>query len=283
MIMQKDTLLIGDQTQLKYQKSIPKGANLIFGEVQSANNSLEIIGKPKIDTLSESGGIINLSADFTVTAFDSGSFVMPPVPAYLEKPDGTIDTLWFGGDTLEFKSIQIDTTTFKPFDVKGQINYPYTFKEFLPWGGGLLLLAAIVYLIIRLIRRKRAGKSLLSKDETPDPPHVAALKKIEQLKGQNLIESDRQKLFYSTLTDILREYMESRFSFGAMELTSAQILDVLKTKEIDKKVYSSVQELLSTSDLVKFAKYKADMIENERSIPIAIEFINATKVEEIEK
>lgn len=281
--MQKDTLLIGDQTQLKYQKSIPKGANLIFGEVQSANNSLEIIGKPKIDTLSESGGIINLSADFTVTAFDSGSFVMPPVPAYLEKPDGTIDTLWFGGDTLEFKSIQIDTTTFKPFDVKGQINYPYTFKEFLPWGGGLLLLAAIVYLIIRLIRRKRAGKSLLSKDETPDPPHVAALKKIEQLKGQNLIESDRQKLFYSTLTDILREYMESRFSFGAMELTSAQILDVLKTKEIDKKVYSSVQELLSTSDLVKFAKYKADMIENERSIPIAIEFINATKVEEIEK
>ncbi|MPM60354.1 hypothetical protein SDC9_107205 [bioreactor metagenome] len=283
MIMQKDTLLIGDQTLLKYQKSIPKGANLIFGEVQSANNSLEIIGKPKIDTLSESGGVINLSADFTVTAFDSGSFVMPPVPAYLEKPDGTIDTLWFGGDTLEFKSIQIDTTTFKPFDVKGQINYPYTFKEFLPWGGGLLLLAAIVYLIIRLIRRKRAGKSLLSKDETPDPPHVAALKKIEQLKGQKLIESDRQKLFYSTLTDILREYMESRFSFGAMELTSAQILDVLKTKEIDKKVYSSVQELLSTSDLVKFAKYKADMIENERSIPIAIEFINATKVEEIEK
>ena len=268
---------------LKYQKSIPKGANLIFGEVQSANNSLEIIGKPKIDTLSESGGVINLSADFTVTAFDSGSFVMPPVPAYLEKPDGTIDTLWFGGDTLEFKSIQIDTTTFKPFDVKGQINYPYTFKEFLPWGGGLLLLAAIVYLIIRLIRRKRAGKSLLSKDETPDPPHVAALKKIEQLKGQKLIESDRQKLFYSSLTDILREYMESRFSFGAMELTSAQILDVLKTKEIDKKVYSSVQELLSTSDLVKFAKYKADMIENERSIPIAIEFINATKVEEIEK
>lgn len=283
MIMQKDTLLIGDQTLLKYQKSIPKGANLIFGEVQSANNSLEIIGKPKIDTLSESGGVINLSADFTVTAFDSGSFVMPPVPAYLEKPDGTIDTLWFGGDTLEFKSIQIDTTTFKPFDIKGQINYPYTFKEFLPWGGGLLLLAAIVYLIIRLIRRKRAGKSLLSKDETPDPPHVAALKKIEQLKGQKLIESDRQKLFYSTLTDILREYMESRFSFGAMELTSAQILDVLKTKEIDKKVYSSVQELLSTSDLVKFAKYKADMIENERSIPIAIEFINATKVEEIEK
>lgn len=281
--MQKDTLLIGDQTLLKYQKSIPKGANLIFGEVQSANNSLEIIGKPKIDTLSESGGVINLSADFTVTAFDSGSFVMPPVPAYLEKPDGTIDTLWFGGDTLEFKSIQIDTTTFKPFDVKGQINYPYTFKEFLPWGGGLLLLAAIVYLIIRLIKRKRAGKSLLSKDETPDPPHVAALKKIEQLKGQKLIESDRQKLFYSTLTDILREYMESRFSFGAMELTSAQILDVLKTKEIDKKVYSSVQELLSTSDLVKFAKYKADMIENERSIPIAIEFINATKVEEIEK
>lgn len=283
MIMQKDTLLIGDQTLLKYQKSIPKGANLIFGEVQSANNSLEIIGKPKIDTLSESGGVINLSADFTVTAFDSGSFVMPPVPAYLEKPDGTIDTLWFGGDTLEFKSIQIDTTTFKPIDVKGQINYPYTFKEFLPWGGGLLLLAAIVYLIIRLIRRKRAGKSLLSKDETPDPPHVAALKKIEQLKGQKLIESDRQKLFYSTLTDILREYMESRFSFGAMELTSAQILDVLKTEEIDKKVYSSVQELLSTSDLVKFAKYKADMIENERSIPIAIEFINATKVEEIEK
>ena len=94
--MQKDTLLIGDQTLLKYQKSIPKGANLIFGEVQSANNSLEIIGKPKIDTLSESGGVINLSADFTVTAFDSGSFVMPPVPAYLERPDGTIDTLSFG-------------------------------------------------------------------------------------------------------------------------------------------------------------------------------------------
>jgi hypothetical protein len=41
--------------------------------------------------------------------------------------------------------------------------------------------------------------------------------------------------------------------------------------------------MFNVSDLVKFAKYKASEGENERAIPVAVRFVNATYVTKLEE
>jgi len=139
----KDTILIGDHRVLSFKTKVPKDVKFIFPAPSNpVTQGVELIGQPVTDTLSDKGGELELETRITVTSFDSGSYTLPPVPAYLQHSDGLVDTVWFDGGKLEVTTIQIDTTTFKPYDIKGQLTYPYTVDEFLLWAG--LLFAAVL-------------------------------------------------------------------------------------------------------------------------------------------
>lgn len=276
-MIQKDTLLIGDQVTLSFKTKVPKGGQLFLQELQNPiSQGVELVGRPKIDTLSNKGGEMELQTSFTLTSFDSGTHVVPPIAAYLQKLDGSVDTVMFDPGTLEFTTIQIDTTSYRPFDVKDQMTYPYTVKEFLPWFGGLLLLAALIWGAIRVFRRLKAKRSLFMPEREPDPPYIMALRTLEQIRNEKLWQNNQEKLYYTKITDTLREYMESQFFIQAMEKTSAEILAELKGKGIEKSTFESLKELLELSDMVKFAKYRATELENENAVPVAIRFINVT-------
>jgi type VI protein secretion system component VasF len=72
--------------------------------------------------------------------------------------------------------------------------------------------------------------------------------------------------------------MEERFGFNAMEMTSGEIIARLQEVE-DKKMIDELRDLFTTADLVKFAKYKSLINENDANLVNAIEFINTTKQE----
>lgn len=280
----KDTLLIGDQTILSFKTTVPKGTKFIFPTPSNPiTEGVEIVGVPKIDTLSEVNGQLNLEAKIVVTSFDSGSFVLPKFPAYLSKLDGSVDTVWFDGGKLEVQTIQIDTTTYKPFDVKDQITYPYTVKEFLPWFALAAVIVLFGYLIRRFIKNRKQKRSLFGKPVVTDPPHIVALRTLEQIRSEKLWQNNQEKLYYTNIIDTLRIYIEKRYKIQTMEMTTKEILDALSKEKIEPKEYQNLGELLKLSDLVKFAKYKATQEENENAIPVAVRFVNATFLQEMEQ
>lgn len=273
----KDTILIGDQTVLSFKAKVPKGAKYIFPVPQNPiTQGVEIIGKPVTDTLSVSGGEMELETRITLSSFDSGSYTIPPIPAYMQKADGSVDTIWYDGGKLEVKTIQIDTTTFKPYDIKGQLNYPYTVDEFLPWAGLLAVLIALGYFIRRLIKSRREKRSLFKKPVIQDPPHIVALKTLEAINARKLWQNKQEKLYYTEIVDTLRIYLEGRFNIATMEKTTGEILESLSSGKIDPKELNNLKELLYLADFVKFAKYKPSTEDNENAIPGAVRFVNAT-------
>lgn len=278
-MIQKDTLLIGDQASFSFKTKVPPGSKFYLQNLQrDVGNGVELAGSPLVDTLKSDSGGTELQTTFTFTSFDSGSHVIPIINGYLENPDGSIDTVTFDAGKLEVTTIQIDTTSYKPFDVKDQMVYPYTVKEFLPWGGMLIAFVAIVLLVLRWWKRWRKKRSLFGKVVEPDSPYVAALKELEKIRNQKLWQNNQMKLFYTRITDVLREYIEARFGLQAMEKTSAEILKELLPAGIDKNEYDSLKELLEVADLVKFAKYVPSELENENAIPRAIRFISSTAI-----
>ena len=53
----------------------------------------------------------------------------------------------------------------------------------------------------------------------------------------------------------MRRYLERRFTIESLELTTYELIKILKEKEFEAGVVEKIKGLLQNSDLVKFAKF----------------------------
>ena len=102
---------------------------------------------------------------------------------------------------------------------------------------------------------------------------------MNRLKGESHTADYDQKAYYTQLTDTLRQYIRERFGFNAMEMTSSEILENLRSAG-DERMLAELSELFMTADLVKFAKYSALLNEKDMNLLNAINFIDQTKRED---
>ena len=283
-VLSRDSILIGDQIEWKIPVRISEGEDYYIERPdEPVAPGVETIKGFHIDTLSFRRGKLEVEGRMTLTAFDSGSYFLPPVIVHIERSDGSVDTLFYDGPILDVNTIQIDTATFVPFDIKGQIKYPVTFSEILLWGGIVLIAIAVIWFIVCFVKRAKEGRSFFGRPIVKDPPHIVALRSLEKIRGQKLWQNNRHKQFYTAVTDTLRKYISDRYDITAMEQTSNEMFEELKDKEIDPQLMERLRELFTTADFVKFAKHTPSIGENEEAIPTAVRFVNATFLQEIEK
>ena len=280
----RDSILIGDQVEWTLDFQLAPGEAVSISKPGAEPvPGVEALGEMALDTLSDKKGTLSLRGRIILTSFDSGSYVLPPLYVLMASADGSIDTLEYTGPRLAVNTIPIDTATFQPHDIKGQIRYPLTFREVIPWVGLALLVAALVWLLVRWIRLRRQNRDFFGKPVVKDPPHIVALRSLEKTRAQKLWQAGKQKQFYTQVTDALRQYIADRFDVAALEQTSAEMFRDLQDKDIEPELKEKLKDLFTTADFVKFAKHTASDQENENAIPTAIRFVNETYMKEIEK
>jgi CHASE3 domain sensor protein len=137
----------------------------------------------------------------------------------------------------------------------------------------------LILLVVYLYQRLKANKPIITHIKIVKRllPHQKAMKEIEQIKADKMVTSENQKEYYTKLTDTLRRYIEERYGFSAMEMTSSEIIDRLM--QTDQQSLDELRQLFTTADLVKFAKYSTMINENDANLVNAIDFINQTKLE----
>ena len=281
--LSRDTILIGDQLEWIIPLEMAPGEKYFLEDIADPPApGVEIIKPLEMDTISNGHKSIKIEGKVILTSFDSGSYYLPPLIAMIERKNGAVDTLYMEGPTLEVTTVPIDTATYVIKDIKGQIKYPLKFKEVIPWVGLALLLAAIIYALVRWIRMRRANRTFLGKPIVKDPPHIVALRALDKIRKQKLWQNDKQKQFYTEVTVALRVYVSDRYGIVTMERPSREMLADLKRQDIEPRLYDNMEELFTRADLVKFAKYQASAEENEEVIPDAVRFVNATYMQEID-
>lgn len=284
----RDSILIADQ--LEYGFSLDKfgsDAAMALPDLKGASNdTLTIVRDWRVDTLKAYGPrksrtAYDIRASIVLAPFEEGSYRLPDLPL-LRKTGETVDTLVFEGVQIEVKTMPVDTATFRIHDIKGQIDYPVTFKELAPWIGGGLLLAALVAFAVWYLRRLSARKR--GEDaRRNDPPHIVALRELDKYRSDKFWAPDKQKSFYSGITDTLKNYMEARYGIDAPEMTTAEVFDALKGCEgLTPELYVSTRELFECADFVKFAKHTVSDEDNARALPTAVRFVTSTYQVEIE-
>ena len=293
-LQKRDSILIADQIRYGVTiEDVKAGEKFALPDFSAASNdTLTILGGWQLDTLVNGKAVRSrnakaaarllrkpfaLKASIVLVPFEEGHYALPDVPVIRES-----DTLVFKGLEMDVKTMPVDTATFEIHDIKGQILYPVTFKELLPWIGGGLLAAALIALAVWLIVRasKRKAEALKPKD----PAYIVALRELDKYRSDKYWAPDKQKAFYSGITDALKFYMDERFGVDAPEMTTAELFDALKSdKDITPEMYSSLKELFERADFVKFAKHIASEQENAAALPLAVRFVTTTYQTDLEK
>ena len=169
------------------------------------------------------------------------------------------------------------------YDIKDIWKPPFVLADYYPLIYGILLALFLICVIAYIIKRIRNKQSLIpfKKPEPKLPPHEQAIKELDEIKQQKLWQQGRSKEYYTLITETLRRYIVDRFDINAMEMTSGEILDIIRKQHEADSVYENLKQILNLSDFVKFAKMNPLPDENDLSMVNAYLFINQTKIEEV--
>lgn len=274
----KDTITIGDQVEFNILVALPKGYTFSFSaHTDTLAKGIEILQPFRIDTLKSAADRAEYIYKLLITSFDSGVHRIAPqkIAFGASEPFDTVQTaaVW-----LTVKTVPRDTTVAGIFDIKQPLDEPITFAEVAPWVGGTILLGALIFFLVLLIRRLLQRKPIVLFEKPKDPAHVVALRKLQSIFDAKRWLDDDYKAFHSEVTEIIREYIEGRFGIPALEQTTMDIVHSFqKDNVIPKALFEKFFENFATSDLVKFAKYSPSVQENESLLKFAFDFVKETK------
>lgn len=288
-LQHRDSVLIADQLFYGFELTqVEEGTQFAFSQIKDTLMTNVLVVKSwQMDTVKvarQKKGqpkLLDLKGGITITTFDEGIYYLPPLAVQRLSKDGVLDTLVFEPQKVEVMTMPVDTATFKPHDIKGIITYPVTFAEVAPWVAGALgfigLIALAVWLIVRY--RRTHNPEYIKKD----PAHIVALRKLDKYRGNKLWAPEKQKEFYSGVTDTLREYIAERYGIAAMEMTTSEIFKDMKQTDAPSDLLDEMKELFERADFVKFAKFTASDDDNAKVLPVAVRFVTSTYQTELEQ
>lgn len=242
------------------------------------NAKVEIADKGKADTTALDNNRLQINRDITLQAFDPGTYQLPAILYVV------------GGDTLRSKetlTLTVDSIKVDPQgkikDFKPVAEAPFKLLDWVPdfisdywwaWLAGLLLLAFGIYAYFKWYKK---GINPLKPVKKRLPPYEEAMQALSNLKSRNLWQNGQEKEYYTTLTDILRVYIDRRFGINAVEMTSTQIMDKIRQNEDAHIAKEQLNNVLEIADFVKFANMHTLADDNEIAFQRAVNFVEQTK------
>jgi len=262
--LDSSSILIGEQINFSISNTISEteawptyDAFLVEG--------IEIIKEGKLDTSDNL-----LSQNFIITAWDSGSYYIPPI--------SFSETSRTEGLLLNVQTVILEEGA-ELKDIKQPMEAPIGWSDIWPWLLGIILFALIVFLLKKYVFNKKETIKI-EKPKVIIPADITALQQLTKLDEAQVWQAGNVKKYHSEISEIIRRYTEIRFNFIALELATEEIISELKSK-VNNEQLASITILLQRADLAKFAKSKPEETENKESMQLAKHFVAQTKQKQI--
>ncbi len=206
----------------------------------------------------------------------SGSYVLPAIEIPYRDRDGTSKTVKTGEVFVEVQAEKTAAGEDKDIrDIK-EIELSHWPWRKIAWGAlALALLGSVSFAIWRARNRKKTLPSLI------DPPHVVALRTLQQLRYELPENPVALRAFHFRFSETIRTYLEAMFAFAATDMTLEEIRRVLPScSALDDNDKRILIEALRKSDEVKFAETWLEPKENSRLIEEMIQFVGRKSPQE---
>lgn len=268
-----------DSTKIKIGEEILYTINVqadstdvvIFPEEQTFA-PLEMIESYKTDTTFEASKL-RLIKKYGLTQFDSGHYTIPPQRIFINNKPFLTDSL-----KVEVADVPVDTTKQKMFDIKPAVEVkspPFDWLLLLYWLVPILLIVGIAIYLFRRKKRKDAAEKQL-------PPYEEAIVALKTLDNSQLLKENKSKEYYSSLTEIVKRYLDREVDEAALESTSDELITRLMMHkdagsfDFDLDTIRKLDAIFKRADLVKFAKMNQESGQAEVDRKTIEEIINET-------
>ncbi|MBF0489961.1 MAG: hypothetical protein HQL15_05010 [Candidatus Omnitrophica bacterium] len=159
-------------------------------------------------------------------------------------------------------------------DIKSPIDIPSQWMWLWIVLAAVVVLALLTWLVIWFFKRPKVEKKI---EIVPLFPWERAYARLENLRLKNWMERAYLKPYYVELSDIIRHYLEERFSLKAPEMTTEEFLDSLRRSPVLNDAQQQIlKEFLNMCDMVKFAKHQPSASEAQRSFDLVKLLIDQT-------
>jgi hypothetical protein len=210
---------------------------------------------------------------YTVTIWDSGTFILPAPRIYID------DSLFKFQDLVIYANYTKPVKGVDLYDINESFTKipeePFSLPEFLGKNWWWMILLLLIIPIYFIARRKKG-------DQMPPPLFKAMTLKertllaIDALDNEKLWEKDKLKEHFVELSYILRSYLTARYSIAVLEKTTYETKLLLTQKGLNEDTVENIGKILSESDMVKFAKSKPEVISILRVSTLARQIVAET-------
>jgi len=207
-----------------------------------SDSSKVFIKESNIDTLKNS-----ILLNYQITFWDTGSVAIPPLYAFVSFPDSSEASILKTDSSFVYISSVLDTTMTTVIADKPlkEIQFPIERLRLFAF----LILSLLVLYAFYLIRTR--DKEKISKRKFFNfNPKSKALKDVEKID----LNTDATE-FFVKISEVLRKYFQNNFYIISFEMTSAELKEFFKDKDLN--------HLLDEIDQVKFAKKNPNKSEKE--------------------
>lgn len=269
-----NSILIGEQIKLQLKAEIPAGDNYQWPFLPDTIKGLLTLETGSIDSLIKNDRL-TLSQNITISSFDSG-FVHIPRLALISGSDSA-----FSQGFIIRVALAKAQEDHELYDIKGPKDAPFEWLPIFYISLGIISLALLVFYLLKRMRNKKKAPH---KELIPSlPPAEWALQELQKLEARKLWQEGKQKEFYSELIDILRHFLERKYSLKAMESTAEELIEKIAKLEIASENFSAISKSLRLSSMVKFAKQQALAHENEEAFQAIKDFVLKTQVKPVKE
>jgi hypothetical protein len=268
-----------DSTKIKIGEEILYTINVqadstdvvVFPEEQTFA-PLEMIESYKTDTTFEASKI-RLIKKYGLTQFDSGKYTIPSQRIFINNKPFLTDSI-----KVIVADVPVDTTKQKMFDIKPAMEVkspPFDWLSLLYWLVPILLIIGIAIYLFRRKKRKDAAEKQL-------PPYEEAIVALKTLDNSQLLKENKSKEYYSSLTEIVKRYLDREVDEAALESTSDELITRLMMHkdagsfDFDLETIRKLDSIFKRADLVKFAKMNQESGQAEVDRKTIEEIINET-------
>ena len=249
----KKNILIGEQLHLKVTTSMPDDTyRLAWFNIPDSFGNFKVVHESKIDS-TNANGTLGFSQDITLTSFDSGMQIIPPLALNVETLQGdSTFNLYTDSIPVQVSYAPMDSTA-TLHDIKTiiEVKKPWEWWWWAILAGALILLFFWILFLVKILKKKNEPGLFKSKLS----PYDEAMQLLGDLEKEKLLEANEVKEYHTRLTDIFKRYLSRKTNTNKMYETTDELLMDINAYNPGKEQLTSFANALRMGSAVKFAKF----------------------------
>jgi hypothetical protein len=247
-------ILIGGQFKLTVKAPLPLNSGNLTQWLAFPDSipHFEIVESGKIDTVHFKDDSKAIEQTFTITSFDSGTWVFPAMPVEFAGAATQAPKVVKTDSFLVRVSYLADSTSqlrdIKPIIQVSVVNYLWLYIA-----GGVLLFLLIAFLLYRYFKKKK--KDVPATVVSKLSPFDEAMAEIKNLVRFNLQDAADIKAYHIKLAGIYKNYLGRKLGKNLFSKTTGDLLITMKEVNLPPVNISELATALRCADAVKFARY----------------------------